>query len=177
MIRRLIWFWKADRLGPDMLSTHWMLHFKSTMRWICRKKFAHFGEGSEMRPHAWVVHPSRVSIGDNVRLHPGCMLFAQDSDQGRIVIEDQVGIGSGVQIYVSNHRHDRADVPVKLQGHYPPEPVVIRSGAWIGAGAILLPGVEIGNNAVVGAGAVVMRDVPARSVAMGNPARIVLRRD
>jgi acetyltransferase-like isoleucine patch superfamily enzyme len=53
--------------------------------------------------------------------------------------------------------------------------VVVRRGAWIGANAVLLPGVEVGRNAVVGAGAVVTRDVPAHSVAAGNPARVIRR--
>ena len=50
---------------------------------------------------------------------------------------------------------------------------MIEEGAWVGAGAIILDGVEIGKNAVVGAGSVVVDSVPAHSVAIGNPARII----
>jgi maltose O-acetyltransferase len=52
-------------------------------------------------------------------------------------------------------------------------PVLIEDNVWIGGGAILLPGVNIGRNAVVGAGAVVTRSVPANTVVTGNPARVL----
>ena len=52
-------------------------------------------------------------------------------------------------------------------------PVKIEDGAWIGGGAIILPGVTIGRNAVIGAGAVVTKDIPANAVAVGSPARVI----
>jgi maltose O-acetyltransferase len=61
----------------------------------------------------------------------------------------------------------------RLQGLEVAKPVVIEDNAWIGGAAILLPGVRIGRNAVVGAGAVVTRDVPADTVVVGNPARVI----
>jgi len=53
------------------------------------------------------------------------------------------------------------------------KPIVIEDNVWLGGGAILLPGVRIGRNAVVGAGAVVTRSVPANTVVAGNPARVI----
>lgn len=58
-------------------------------------------------------------------------------------------------------------------GTYVEKPIVIGEGAWIGAGAIILPGVTIGKMATVGAGSVVTRDVPERCTAVGNPARVI----
>lgn len=52
-------------------------------------------------------------------------------------------------------------------------PIVLGNNVWIGAGAIVLPGVTVGDNSIIGAGAVVTRDVPANAVAVGNPARVV----
>jgi maltose O-acetyltransferase len=53
------------------------------------------------------------------------------------------------------------------------KPIVIEENVWIGGSAILLPGVTVGRNAVVGAGAVVTRNVPANTVVVGNPARVI----
>lgn len=169
-------FWRnADRIGPDVPLTHWRLYFPAAMRRLAEAKFQHFGDGAEFRPGAYAVACSRISLGRRVVIRPGCMLFADpraDAD-GFIVIEDDVMLGSGVHVYVANHRFDDTDIPIIDQGHHQPAPVTIRRGAWIGAGCILLPGVTIGENSVVGAGSVVTRDVPARTLCAGNPARLI----
>jgi acetyltransferase-like isoleucine patch superfamily enzyme len=171
MIGRLIWYWRTDRLGPDMLSTHPLLFFKGPSRRLCLKKFKSFGEGSEFRPYAYAVSTSNISIGKNVIIRPGTMLFADDTATGQIIIEDDVEIGAGVHFYVNNHAFGRTDIPIKHQGYYPSQPVRVCSGAWIGACAIILLGVTIGKNAVVGAGAVVTKDVEPFTVVVGSPAR------
>jgi acetyltransferase-like isoleucine patch superfamily enzyme len=153
-----------------MLSTHPLLFFKRTNNWICKKKFKNFGEGSEFRPYAYAVYPSNISIGKDVIIRPGTMMFADNTKPGYISIEDDVAIGSGVHFYVSNHIFDRTDIPIRLQGHYQSRPIKICKGAWIGAGSIILCGVTIGQNAVVGAGSVVTRDVEPYTVVVGNPA-------
>lgn len=55
----------------------------------------------------------------------------------------------------------------------PAQPVTLEDGVWVGARVIILPGVTIGQGAIIGAGSVVTRDVPARTIAAGNPARII----
>ena len=171
-LRRRIDFWnRVDRIGPDVPWTHWRLYFPSTMTAFCRSRFLRFGEGAEFRPGAYATSCSRISLGAGVVIRPGCMLFADD--QEGITIEDSVMLGAGVHIYVNNHRFDEADVPIIHQGYYPSEPVVLRAGCWIGANAILLPGVEVGENAVVGAGSIVTRSVPPRVLVAGSPARMI----
>jgi acetyltransferase-like isoleucine patch superfamily enzyme len=102
------------------------------------------------------------------------MLFADPREQnGNIIIENNCLIGSGVHIYVSNHRFDLNDQDIVYQGHYEPYDVILKEGCWIGAGAIILPNVTIGKNAVVGAGSVVTKSIPDRVVAVGNPAKII----
>ena len=102
------------------------------------------------------------------------MLFADPRDGGAgIAIEDDVLIGSGVHFYCSNHRYDNPDVPIIDQGHYESKQIVLRRGCWIGANAVVLPGVTVGRNAVVGAGSILTEDVPDRVVVAGNPARII----
>lgn len=165
---RIRWMNQQDRIGPDIPSTHWRLHFKSTMKALCQRKFAFFGEDAEMRPGAYAVFCARIHLGRRVVIRPGCMLFSDP--EGFITIEDDVMLGSGVHIYVSNHKFTDPDVPIMNQGSCKFSHVYLRKGCWVGANAIILPGVEIGENAVVGAGSVVTKNVPARTVVAGNPA-------
>lgn len=161
----------ADRIGPDMPFTHWMLHYKSTMMRVCKKKFLSFGEGSDFRAGAYAVYCSQISIGTNVVIRPNTVLMADD--YAKIYIENDVMIGMGVHFYVNNHKFDNIDIPISEQGYYPSEDVVVKDGAWIGANAIILPGVTIGRNAVIGAGSVVTKSIPDYCVAVGNPARVI----
>jgi len=79
-------------------------------------------------------------------------------------------IGPAVQIYTAAHL---LQAEPRIQGWEVAKPIVIEDNVWLGGGAILLPGVTIGRNAVVGAGAVVPRNVPANTVVAGNPARVI----
>ncbi len=168
-------FWKnADRLGPDCPASYWRLFFKSTMRKLCEEKFKYFGEGAEFRPGAYAICCSKISLGKRVIIRPGSMFFADPRDGGQgITIEDHVMLGSGVHIYVHNHQFDRLDIPLIDQGAYPSEAVTLKSGCWIGANAIILPGITIGENAVIGAGSVVTKNVDPGSVVAGNPAHFI----
>lgn len=171
-------FWrKADRIGPDILLTHWRLYFKSTMRKHCVNKFKFFGEGAEFRPGSYAEACSKIEIGKNVVIRPGTMLFADPTKGGGgIIIEDEVLIGACVQFYTNNHEFSDVTKPIFDQGYPKPKlsnSIILRKGCWIGAGAILLPGVEVGPNAVVGAGTIVTKSVPPKVVFAGNPGRII----
>jgi len=168
-----MWMLFADRLGPDVPLTHWLLHSRSLGRWLCRKKFAAFGPGSAVRPHAYAINTARIFIGANVVIRPQTVLSAGEEEPGRITIEDNVLMAPGVQIICDNHKFSDRSLPIISQGYRSPLPVLIQEGAWLGTNAIVLPGVTIGRNAVIGAGAVVVRSIPAFSVAVGNPARVI----
>jgi maltose O-acetyltransferase len=88
-------------------------------------------------------------------------------------IGDHVMMGPEVMIYSLNHRFRSPDLPMMDQGDAEDRPVVIEDDVWIGARAILLPGVRVGSGSVVGAGAVVSRDVPQGVIVAGNPAKVV----
>jgi acetyltransferase-like isoleucine patch superfamily enzyme len=166
-------FWNtADRLGPDIPSTHWRLHFKSAMVDLCKRKFKHFGDCAEFRPGAYAMCCSKISLGSRVIVRPGCMFFA-DMAGGEIVIEDDVMLGCGVHIYVNNHRFDDLKKSIIDQGYYPSKSVVLKKGCWIGGNAIILPGITVGENSVIGAGSVVANSIPDRVVAVGNPAKVI----
>jgi len=168
-------FWKnADRLGPDIPINHWKLYFPILMRSLCKKKFLSFSDSAELRPGAYVVGCSKISIGSSVVIRPQSMLFADNSENGKgIIIEDDVLLGSGVQIYTHDHAFDDPMISIIDQGYSNSREIVIKEGCWIGANSIILAGVTIGENAVVGAGSVVTKSIPARVVAAGNPARVI----
>lgn len=168
-------FWMtADRIGPDIPSTHWMLYFKRSMVHLCKQKFKHFHKTAEFRPGAYAIGCSRISIGKRVVIRPCCMLHADTRKKGAgIIIEDDVLIGSNVHIYVDKHTFDNPKISIIDQGYEPSRTVVLKKGCWIGANCTILPGVTVGKNSVVGAGSIVTKSVPPRTVAVGNPARVI----
>jgi acetyltransferase-like isoleucine patch superfamily enzyme len=96
--------------------------------------------------------------------------------QGGVTIGDDVLIAPQVQILAVEHNVHTTRVPIMEQG-ITGRGILIEDGAWLGAGAIITDGVHIGRNAVIGAGAVVTRDIPAGSIAVGVPARVVRKID
>jgi acetyltransferase-like isoleucine patch superfamily enzyme len=168
-------FWiSADRIGPDMPLTHWLLFSRRLGQYLCRKKFKSIGADTSVRPGVYAIACSKIELGNNVTLRPGTMVHADPRVGGEgIIIEDDVLIGSSVHIYVDTHNFSDVSRPISEQGFLPSKEVVIRQGAWIGANAVILPGVTIGKNSVVGASSVVTKDIPDFCVAVGNPAKII----
>ncbi|HEX5669501.1 MAG TPA: DapH/DapD/GlmU-related protein [Chitinophagaceae bacterium] len=105
-----------------------------------------------------------IQIGKNVFINHDCSFL----DMGGITIEDLVQIGPKVSLITENHPLDPADRKALIA-----TPIVVKKNAWIGAGAIILPGVTIGENAVVAAGAVVSKNVEANTVVGGVPAKLL----
>ena len=101
---KFIYWGTVDRIGPDILTTHWNLYFTERMYKLCSKKFHKFDRSSSIRPGSYIIGCSQISIGKNVVIRPGCMFHGEsESLKVSIVIEDDVLIGSGVHIYVENH--------------------------------------------------------------------------
>ena len=106
-------------------------------------------------------------------IRPNTMLFAEPLyDGGYITIEDDVLIGSGVHIYTTNHNYSDRLKPISIQGSTVKD-VVIGRESWIGANAVILPGVTIGQGSVIAAGSVVTKNVGAYTLVGGVPARII----
>jgi acetyltransferase-like isoleucine patch superfamily enzyme len=141
---------------------------------IAKKKFFHFGIGSEIRYGAYVVGCNQISIGSNVIIRPGTFVHAEsDSINISLEIQDYALIGSGVHIYVENHKYTDPNKFIYFQGHENARKVTIGRGCWIGASAIILPGVTVGQNAVVAAGSIVTKDVLPFTVVAGCPAKVI----
>jgi acetyltransferase-like isoleucine patch superfamily enzyme len=105
-----------------------------------------------------------IKLGRNVFINHACSFL----DLGGIIIEDDVQIGPRVNLVTENHPIDPA-----TRKHLDLNPIVLKRNAWIGAGATILPGVTVGENAIVAAGAVVNRDVPGNSIVGGIPAKFI----
>jgi maltose O-acetyltransferase len=123
------------------------------------------GQNSVIEPPFYCSYGQNIHIGDHVFLNVLCTIL----DCNTVHIGHHVMIGPAVQIYTATH-HLQAEA--RIQGWEVAKPIAIEDNVWIGGGAILLPGVRIGRNAVVGAGAVVTRSVPADTIVAGNPARV-----
>jgi acetyltransferase-like isoleucine patch superfamily enzyme len=161
-------------------------------------RFGALGHGSIVRPPYTIVSPHRIFIGADVIIGPNALLSVVTAHgrqrfqpvlrvgdgsrigQGFVVgcvsdisIGRRVLISSNVYVGDTIHRYDDPTRPVLDQPLAAGRRVSIGDGAFVGINAVILPGVRVGRNAVVGAGAVVTHDVPAYSVAAGNPARVI----
>jgi maltose O-acetyltransferase len=128
--------------------------------------FGSTGRNVCIEPPFFCDYGSNIYLGDRVFFNFNCVIL----DPAEVHIGNDVLLGPAVQIYTATHP---LDWRVRRQWLESARPVVIGSDVWIGGGAILCPGVRIGDRAVVGAGAVVTKDVPAGVFAAGNPCRII----
>ena len=119
-------------------------------------------ESSHIMPPMQIDMGANVKIGNHVFINHGLTVMAR----GSVEIEDDVMIGPGASLLTANH--DPYEHQVLLCGK-----VTIKKNAWIGAKAMILPGVTVGENAIVAGGAVVTKDVEANTVVGGNPARVL----
>ena len=135
---------------------------------ILQQLVGHIGQGSFIEPPFHCAYGQNITIGEYVFLNFQCTIL----DCNKVHIGDHVMFGPSVQIYTAAHD---LQAEARIQGWEVAKPIIIEDNVWIGGGAILLPGVKVGRNAVVGAGAVVTRSVPANTVVAGNPAKVLRR--
>lgn len=135
-----------------------------------RRRIVHalFGSGGDtvgMQPPFYCDYGENIQLGEHVFFNFNCVVL----DVCPVTIGAFTLFGPAVQIYTPLHPLDAAARRGKEYGR----PVHIGSDAWVGGGAIILPGVRIGDRAVIGAGSVVTRDIPDGVLAVGNPCRVV----
>jgi len=112
----------------------------------------------------------KIYVGSNTKFNHGVHINA--SIEGKITIGSDCLIGPNVVMRSTNHKFNRRDILINQQGHSS-SVIKIDNDVWIGANSIILGNVHIHTGCVVGAGAVVTRDLPAFSVAVGVPAKVV----
>jgi maltose O-acetyltransferase len=124
------------------------------------------GEDTEIRPPFQCDYGFTISVGARSFVNYGAIVL----DCAPVTIGDEVQIATGVQLLAATHP---LEADARRQGWESAAPISIEDGAWLGSGAIVCPGVTIGENAVVGAGSVVTGDLPPGVLAVGNPCRVV----
>lgn len=131
---------------------------------IARKVFGYVGKDVFIRPPVTLARGTLVSIGDGTYINANLTL----------VDDYQITIGKGClfapNVTISTTGHP-AHPELRTKGMYS-FPVTIGDNVWIGAGAVILPGVTIGENSIIGAGSVVTQDIPANVIAFGVPCKV-----
>lgn len=155
---------KAKELRQNIFRLNHTMPDTEEFNELLRKVFPHLGAGCRIETPFSGVRTANVKFGSNVIIMPGCLMMAA----GGITIDDEAQIAANVQLISNNHDlENRWVITCK--------PIHICRRAWIGAGATILPGVTVGENAVVGAGSVVTHDVEPDTIVAGNPARLIRR--
>ena len=174
--------------GDDELINRWHLAKKLTRMYneadtrnrklldsLLDDLFGSRGESTWVTAPIYVDYGENIHLGNNVEINMNCVFL----DCNKITVGDNTGIGPNVQIYAVTH-------PVNPKERLSEDehqgfsfwrtytaPVTIGSNVWIGGGSVILPGVTIGDNTTIGAGSVVTKSIPANSLAVGNPARVI----
>ncbi len=139
-------------------------------RFLCKRMFLSCGKNVNIEHGAFFGGGREIEIGNNSAIG----LNARVS--GPLSIGDDVMMGPGVNIYTQNHETENIYKPMRLQTA-PKQKVTIGNDCWIGANAVILPGVTIGNGVIIGAGAVVTKDVCDYAVVGGVPAKVIKIRE
>ena len=135
---------------------------------LLRQLLGEVGRGSLIEPPFYCTYGKNTRLGDGVYLNFSCVIL----DNNEVRIGHRVMIGPAVQIYTAAHP---VETKARVEGWEVAKPIAIQDNVWIGGGAVILPGVTIGRNAVVGAGAVVTRSVPPDVGVAGSPAKVIRR--
>ncbi len=128
------------------------------------RRILHIGEGGCIISPFYCDYGYHIRIGRNFFGNTNLVIL----DGADVCIGDNVFIAPNVGIYTAGHP---LDIPQRNAGLEYAYPIRIGNNVWIGGNVVILPGVTIGDGAVIGAGSVVTRDIPAHTLAVGNPCR------
>jgi acetyltransferase-like isoleucine patch superfamily enzyme len=131
------------------------------------------GAQTLLEPHVW------ITVGDEARLRIGGWSFlnigVMIASVGLVEIGEHCMFANHCFVSDADHRFDDPELPVPWQGFTSKGPTRIGDNVWCGWGVVITSGVTVGDRCVIGANSVVTRDLPARSVAAGAPAKVIRR--
>lgn len=148
---------------------------RTVRRQLCKSIFTYCGENVNIGKQANFGLGRDISIGSNSSIGPYAQIVGSGWG-GTLTIGDNVMMGPEVVILLSEHNHERTDIPMNQQG-VRTTAVVIEDDVWIGMRSMILRGVTIGKGSIIGAGAVVTKDVPQYAIVGGIPAKVIKYRN
>jgi maltose O-acetyltransferase len=119
-----------------------------------------------IEPPFYCDYGYNITIGENFYANYNCTIL----DCAQVKIGDNVMCGPNVSLFTAGHP---LDFQIRNQGWEYAYPIIIGNNVWLGGGVIVNPGITIGDNAVIGSGSVVTKDIPANSLAVGNPCKVI----
>ena len=137
---------------------------------IIRELFASAGDAIWIEPPFYCDYGSNITLGRNVFFNFNCVIL----DPAPVIIGSNVLFGPAAQLCTATHPMGASERRTLREFA---RPIEIGSDVWVGAGAIICPGVRIGSRTVIGAGSVVTRDIAADVFASGNPCRVMRQLD
>lgn len=159
-------------IGKRMPESDAIISFgaKRFRRFLCRHIFDRASNTCNIEKGVFFGNGRGIIIGDESGIGINSRI------QGPLTIGNYVMMGPEVIIYTKNHKTSSKDIPMLNQGITDPQEVIIEDDVWIGARAIILPGVRIGKGSIVAAGAVVSKDVEPYAIVGGVPAKKIKSR-
>ncbi len=134
--------------------------------------FKKIGKNTYIDYETYFRYSNRIQIGSNTVINRGCKFFASYYKKDVIIsIGNNVAIAPYCVFYSAGHDYSKIDLPDIAKS------IIIDDNVWVGGSTIILPGVKIAEGAIIGAGSVVTKDIPAYSIAVGNPARVIKKRE
>ena len=164
LLTRAGWRWRTD--GPVFFGSGLELQIARRGR-VDFGRFVWLGHGTKIR-----CHEGLVEIGPKTVLGQECTISAYQ----RVSIGEQCVIADRAMFIDFDHGVVEVERPIRKQGIYTRD-VVVGSNVWIGYGACILRGVQVGDNSIVGTNSVVTKDVPANAVVAGIPAKVIRMRE
>lgn len=185
MIKNTYSFWGYLRLAIFVIRTKFISSKARIIRFpieIRGKKFIDFGSrlttGKGCRLEVFSTKEKKLFFGNDVQIND----YVHISAMSNVIIGDNVLMAS--HIYISDNSHgfyggergSNPDIP-PIKRDYKIAPISIGNNVWIGEGVVIMPGVQIGNGCVIGANSTVTKSIPANSIAVGQPAKVVKKFD